>query len=230
MDDLKPETLVKTLAVPTRAAMLSALMGGLSLPASELAYRAGISTSTASHHLNHLLKDGFVRVRKIGRHRYFELNGYETADVLERLNLIAPMVATGKKKGEASEGLKHARWCYDHLAGRLGVTIFKKLRTQRFIKTRSDDFELLDLTDNGNQFFSSMGINIEPLHNSRRKFAYECIDWSERKPHLAGALGAALAGEFVKRGWITEKSESRVVSITPKGQRWFSKNFDIQSL
>ncbi len=224
----KLEALTKTLAIPSKAAILAALMAGQSLPASELAYRAGVGASAASFHLNQLLDDGFVRVRKIGRHRYYEINGHELAGILERFSILTPVLRQVRTPRGQTEQLRGARWCYDHLAGELGVNILHALRTRKLIKTRTRNFEFLYLPEMGKQFFLQLGIDLAALQNGRRKFAYECIDWSERRPHLAGALGAEMAAVFVQRGWVQRKKGDRAVLLTGNGQKWLHQNFGLE--
>lgn len=221
------EALLRALSVPSKAAILSSLMGGVALPASELSFRAGVRTSTTSFHLAQLLQERLVRVRKIGRHRYYELNGFPVAELLERFDVNTPELATKNIRGCDHSELRKCRWCYDHLAGALGVSILSGLRRNKLIRTCSDNFELLELTRKGSAFFSSLGIEAGSIRQTRRKFAYECIDWSERRPHLAGALGATLAEKMVSQRWVKAKTPDRIAVVTPRGKRWLAENLDV---
>ncbi|MGK2740360.1 ArsR/SmtB family transcription factor [Tepidicaulis sp. LMO-SS28] len=221
------EALVRALSVPSRATILSSLMGGVALPASELSFRAGVCMSTTSFHLAQLLQEKLVRVRKIGRHRYYELNGFPVAELLERFDVNTPELSTRNIRDCNHTELRKCRWCYDHLAGALGVGILSGLRQKELIRTRSDNFELLELTRKGSAFFSSLGIEGASVRQSRRKFAFECIDWSERRPHLAGVLGAALADKMVIQGWVKAKTPDRIAVLTASGKRWLAENFDL---
>lgn len=222
----KPDAMLKSLVVPSKSAILSSLMGGLALPASELSFRAGVGLSTTSFHLTQLEEDGILRVRKIGRHRYYELNGFEVAEALERVGFV-PVVSESKTRGPQSGELRKSRWCYDHLAGETGVQILLAMRKEKLIRTRSDDFELLDITKKGDVFFSSLGMDVADLGGLRRKIAYECIDWSERRPHLAGSLGASFAGILVRKGYLLDKAPDRVAKFTRAGRKWLNDTLSV---
>lgn len=187
---------------PARATMLAALADGQALPAGELARRAGVHPATASAHLRRLVEGGLIRVRLQGRHRYHELSGPDVAAALEAIALIAPPAPVRSlRQHRAASGLAEARTCYDHLAGRRGV----ELRDQLLA---TDAIRLVDardhvLTERGEGLLAQLGIDPESLRATRRIFARCCIDWTDRRPHLAGALPAAITAAFLNRGWLT---------------------------
>ncbi len=200
---------------PTRAAILSALLGGQSLPASELARRAHITAQTASTHLTKLVDGGLLQVRQNGRHRYFSLKNAEVARALEVLAIIAPPSPAPKRKESAEyRELCFARTCYDHLAGTLGVAMIQSFLQQGLL-TQSDDS--YHLTLHGTDWLAAQGIDESALHKSRRHFTRTCLDWSERQDHLAGALGAALANWLFEQQWVKRVSGTRAVYLTDAG-------------
>ncbi|MBV8177662.1 MAG: helix-turn-helix transcriptional regulator [Mycobacterium sp.] len=187
---------------PARAAMLAALAGGRALPAGELARRAGVHPATASTHLRRLTEGGLIRVRVQGRHRYHEIVNPEVATVLEAIAQIAPPTPTrSPSQHRAAGSLFEARTCYDHLAGRCGVQLRDRLLAAAAIRCLDDrDHEL---TDRGQCLLDELGIDLATVRASRRVFARSCIDWTDRRVHLAGALPAAITSEFLARGWLT---------------------------
>lgn len=210
---------------PTRAAMLSALMSGQALPASELALRAHITPQTASSHLAKLLQGNLVRVTSIGRHRYYSLKNSEVARILELLQVIAPPPEnTPQRKPKIAPELCHARTCYDHLAGKLGVMLTESLISHGYIYEIE---QVYHLTDNGQILVQSWDIDYEKVKQKRRKFAYACLDWSERRFHLAGALGSAIAEVFFHRGWVKRLPETRALSVTSAGVEMLHTEFNL---
>jgi DNA-binding transcriptional ArsR family regulator len=187
---------------PARSAMLAALAGGRALPAGELARRAGVQPATASTHLRRLTEAGLIRVRAQGRHRYHEIVDPEVATVLEAIAQIAPPAPIRSlSQHRAACALFEARTCYDHLAGRRGVQLRDRLLAAAAIRVLDDrDHEL---TDRGQYLLDELGIDLASLRASRRVFARSCIDWTDRRVHLAGALPAAITSEFLARGWLT---------------------------
>ncbi len=208
-----------TLAVPSKAAILAALMSGQSLPASELAFRSATSFQTTSFHLKQLLQDGFLDVRCLGRHRYYTLKSQTVAEVLEKLSILTPVLREKQSSKGQTEAMRRARMCYDHIAGRLGVSMMESFRAHGYLSSSRQTAGDLELTAKGEAYFSGLGINVQSVENSRRKMAYECIDWSERTPHLAGLLGALLSQSFQERGWIRKHSTDRALILTPSGRR-----------
>jgi DNA-binding transcriptional ArsR family regulator len=220
-------SLPATLAVPSKTAILSALMSGLSLPAGELAYRAAVSYPTTSFHLKQLLNDGYVKVRRMGRHRYYELADAHVAEALEKLSLLTPALRERRPPKSQTEEIRRARMCYDHVAGRLGVALLQSLRAHGYLHARAGSSEELDISDLGKAFFSRFGIDVDALYTGRRKIAFECTDWSERTAHLGGALGCGLGAELQERGWIKRHSTDRALIVTPAGRRTMPKVFGI---
>jgi DNA-binding transcriptional ArsR family regulator len=182
--------------------MLAALAGGRALPAGELARRAGVRPAVASVHLRRLTEAGLIRVRVQGRHRYHEIVNPEVATVLEAIAQIAPPTAPRSlTQHHAACALSEARTCYDHLAGRRGVQLRDRLLAASAIRSLDDrDHEL---TDRGQHVLNELGIDLAALRASRRVFARSCIDWTDRRVHLAGALPAAITSVFLARGWLT---------------------------
>jgi DNA-binding transcriptional ArsR family regulator len=196
---------------PARAAMLAALAGGQALPAGELARVARVHPATATAHLRRLIDGGLVRVRAQGRHRYHELAGPEVAAVLEALaQLSAPVPVRSLRQQRNTDALAEARTCYDHLAGRRGV----QLRDRLLDANALQPVDGLDhaLTEHGRQLLSELGIDPCPLLAGRRVLARSCLDWTQRKPHLAGALPSALTTELLSRGWLA-RGEGRVLHV-----------------
>jgi len=204
---------------PARANMLTALMRGQALTASELAQEAGVALSTASGHLGRLQEAGLVGIEKQGRHRYFRLSGADVAGVLEGLMGVAARtghlrVRTGPRDPE----LRRARVCYDHLAGDAAVRMYDHLQTASMIVETGG---ALRITKAGERFFSALGIDLNALANGRRPLCRACLDWSERRHHLGGALGAALLNHIYDRGWAKRVPNSRVVTFTKAGTTRF---------
>ena len=211
------------IADPTRAAFLVALSDGQSLPASELARRAQVTASTASIQLAKLVEGGFLAVERNGRHRYYSLLDPEIAAALEALALIAPVrPASSLKQARVGSELQAARTCYDHLAGALGVALLESLQRQRLLTPK------LDVSPRGADRFARLGIEIDELARGRRPLTRACLDWTERRHHLAGALGAALATSFLERGWIERRPGSRAVRVTDSGRRGIARGLAIR--
>jgi DNA-binding transcriptional ArsR family regulator len=211
---------------PARAAMLAALFDGRALPASELAFRSGVSPQSASAHLAKLVDGGLLEVTSSGRHRLFRIASSEVAHALEALTAIArPAEIVALSQSTAMERLREARSCYDHLAGRLGVAVTDALLENRAIRKAGDDF---DVAENGDAFFSELGVDVGQARSSRRSFARYCIDWTERRPHLAGSLGAALFDRFLQAGWLRRRTSERALEITPAGELELARRFRIR--
>jgi DNA-binding transcriptional ArsR family regulator len=190
---------------PTRVAMLAALADGRALPAGELARRAGIRPATATAHLRKLAEGGLIRVRVQGRHRYHELNGPDVGMVLEALAQIAPPAPVRSlRQHHAAAALAEARTCYDHLAGQRGVQLRESLLAAGALHLLDDRDHVL--TSRGEQLIADLRIETSRLAASRRIFARCCNDWTQRRPHLAGALPAAITTQFLSRGWLSRGS------------------------
>ena len=209
-------------ADPTRATFLVALSAGQSLPASELARRAQVTASTASVQLAKLVDGGFLSVERNGRHRYYSLADPEIAAALEALAVIAPVrPASSLKQARVGSELQAARTCYDHLAGALGVALLESLQRQRLLTPK------LGVTPRGLDRFARLDIDIETLARGRRPLTRGCLDWTERRHHLAGALGAALSTTFLERGWIERRPDSRAVRMTDRGRRGIARELAV---
>jgi DNA-binding transcriptional ArsR family regulator len=204
---------------PARANMLTALMHGQALTATELAQEAGVELSTASGHLGKLKDASLVDIEKQGRHRYFRLSGADVASVLEGLMGVAARTGHLRlRTGPRDPELRRARVCYDHLAGDAAVRMYDRLQAAGMIAAAGG---VLRLTKAGERFFSALGIDLEAAANGRRPLCRACLDWSERRHHLAGALGAVLLNHIYDRGWAKRAANSRVVSFTNAGAARF---------
>jgi DNA-binding transcriptional ArsR family regulator len=198
-----------------RAAMLDALMDGRPRPAGELARSAGIAASTASEHLSRLLDGGLVTYEPDGRERRYRIASPAVAAAIEVLARLAPQVpARSLRVADRNEALRRARTCYDHLAGRLGVAVTEAL-VVRGILDRGDG--AYALTDKGERVLDRIGVDVVAARTRSRAFARECLDWSERRPHLAGALGAAVAAAFLEARWVRRRPNDRALVITDAG-------------
>jgi len=198
---------------PTRARMLAALMGGQYMAAGELAAAAGVSAPTASAHITKLLDAELVELRIQGRHRYLRLADAEIAHALEALSLVAERGAASRKWEQgAYKPLKAARTCYSHLAGELGVALFEGLLARGTLVAHDGQFVL---SDAGRDELMQLGVAL-PAPGAKR-YAYACVDWSERRDHLAGGLAVALLEHAVAQGWLRRQSGSRALTLTPPG-------------
>jgi DNA-binding transcriptional ArsR family regulator len=204
---------------PTRARMLSALMGGGWLAAGELATAAGVTAATASAHIAKLVDGELVVARTQGRHRYFRLADADIGHALEALSLVAERSANAAKWDHgAYKPLKAARSCYRHLAGELGVRLLDGLIARATVVRADGGFAL---TDAGRAELAALGVDVaQPVApTAARRFAYPCVDWSERRDHLAGTLAAALLDAAIERRWLLRTPESRALTLTPAGAR-----------
>lgn len=199
--------------------MLTELLGGQPLAAGELARRAGISSSGASNHLKQLLEGGLVTATASGRSRVYRLASAEVADALEALGRVAPpRKVRGLKDAQRYEAIAEARTCYDHLAGRLGVQLTRSLVTRRHLEEADGSFVV---SRRGERWFArELAIDIDALRRAPRAFALQCLDLTERQPHLAGALGAALARVFLERRYARRLPGTRALGLTPDGIAW----------
>lgn len=210
---------------PARASILSALLGGQSLPASELAYRAHITPQTASMHLAKLVEGGLLTVNQRGRHRYYALSSADVAHALEALAAIAPPPRPeARRDSPEHQQLCFARTCYDHLAGKVGVALTRQLVARGLLAAEDETFTL---TEQGAQWLKYWDIDEATLRKTRRHFARACLDWSERQDHLAGALGAAVTGKLFEMGWIARRPDTRAVRLTEAGRAGLLREFGI---
>lgn len=210
----------RLLGDPSRVEMLSALVDGRSLTARELAHGAGVSASTASFHLTKLSDAGLLMVRSQGRHHFYRVASPEVGEALQALLRIAP---TTKAKPAARRRNKvcFARTCYGHLAGVLGLAVAEALQRKGLIVPKGDEDFLL--TRKGEGFFARLDIDLEALRSGRRLLARQCLDWSERKPHLGGALGQAFTESLLRRKWLRKKPGSREIRVTKEGEAGLRK-------
>jgi DNA-binding transcriptional ArsR family regulator len=208
---------------PVRAEMLSALMAGRALTATELAAHAGITKQTGSTHLRRLLDARLVVVHAQGRHRYFAIANEDVAHLLERMTgIAADAVHVRLRTGPREPALRKARVCYDHLAGELAVSIYDRFMHEHWLEFAT---QTLSLTPEGERSLSGFGIDIERVRAQKRALCRACMDWSERRNHLAGALGAALLERIFERGWARRERASRLVVFRPSGERELSRAF-----
>lgn len=210
---------------PARANMLTALMSGRALTASELAAEAGIAPPTASAHLAKLESGGLVRRRRQGRHRYVTLADEEVGGMLEALSgLAAERGHLRTRTGPKDPALRRARVCYDHLAGELGVRLLDSLIADGRLTGAGDR---LAPSAAGRTFLAEIGIDLAALERARRPLVRTCLDWSARRSHLSGALGSALLDRFLALGWAKRTAGSRVVAFTPAGEAAFLSHFPV---
>jgi DNA-binding transcriptional ArsR family regulator len=208
-----------------RASMLEALLSGEATTAGELARQAGISRSGASAHLRKLRGGGLITEEAAGRNRLFQLASPELAEALEALARVAPVrPVLGLREAEAARALKRGRTCYDHLAGELGVAVTEALVRRRILRADDGNFSL---TKAGTAWFGELGVDVEAVRASRRSFARGCLDWSERRLHLAGSLGAALADAFFAHGWLRRLPGGRSVVLTNAGESWLREELEL---
>ena len=218
---------------PGRAGMLQALMDGRALTASELARFAGVTAQTASSHLARMTAAGLLAVEKQGRHRYHRLASPRVAQMIEAIMQVASDLEPARKRvsvGPRDAALRAARTCYDHLAGRLGVAVTDALVAGGYVELASDGGVV---TGSGIVLLRRIGIDVDCLsgrrgRHSARVLCRPCLDWSERRPHLAGAVGSALCAHSLTQGWIRRLARTRAVAITPKGARVLREDFGVR--
>jgi DNA-binding transcriptional ArsR family regulator len=206
---------------PTRGRMLLALMDGRALTATELALEGGVTASTASSHLSRLTAAGLVSIARQGRHRYFRIATPEVAAAIEGLMHIAPRQAPRQARpGPRDEGLRLARVCYDHLAGEGAVRLLQRLRERRILRGGDD---AMTLTSAGEAWCDDVGIDLATLRARRRPLCRPCLDWSERRTHLAGALGAALLDRLFALRYARRERDGRAVILSPRGEAFIER-------
>jgi DNA-binding transcriptional ArsR family regulator len=202
----------------SRGAMLTALMDGRSLTATELALEAGVTPSTASSHLARLIDARLLAIEKQGRHRYYRIATAEVARVMETLMAFAPERKHAKVRvGPRDESLRRARVCYDHLAGEAGVRLLNRMRERKLLDGTDDE---LSLTTRGETWAKTFGIDLAALHERRRPLCRPCLDWSERRAHLAGALGAAILERLFRLRYARREPGSRAIALSARGEQF----------
>jgi DNA-binding transcriptional ArsR family regulator len=213
-------SLAALIGEPARARILFALLDGRGLPASELAKRACVTCQTASSHLSKLKNGSLLQVIDQGRHRYYRIANARVAELLESMARLAPMKEGSTPDPAMRSPIQIARTCYNHLAGHLGVAITKAIVDRGLLKEIGRDYQL---TKCGAHWFTDFGIDPDSVQKSGRIFAKQCHDWSERRNHLAGALGSAMAERLFELEWIKRVQQSRAVKVTESGQRELRK-------
>lgn len=214
------------IAEPARTRMLCALMDGHARTSTELAAIAEVSASTASAHLTRLKEDGLVRLTLQGRHRYYSLAHAHVAQALEALMVISQNVGAQYVPTTPSR-LQFARSCYDHMAGTLAVQLHDHFVAAGGLVVVADGGGY-ELTASGEKAMAELGIGLEHVRAQRRRFACPCLDWSVRRSHLAGALGAALLQAFIRRRWLIQDLDSRALALTASGRKALSDRFGIE--
>ena len=208
----------------SRAIMLWNLLEGRAYTATELADCASVSRQTCSDHLSKMVEGGLLTFQKRGRHRYYKFVDENVAHALEKMAyLISPN--GGPPALSTQSGFGYARTCYDHLAGRVAVRLTDALVKEKIITSRFDEF---NVTHAGEEWFDKHGINIHELRRMKRKFVYPCLDWTERRNHLGGALGSAVLKLLFRNDWIRRRENSREVIVTPKGRIELRNEFSIE--
>ncbi|MCV9930320.1 helix-turn-helix domain-containing protein [Flavobacterium sp. LS1R49] len=210
---------------PTRASIMWALLDGRAFTATELAIVANTSPQNISMHLGKLLDASLLSVEKQGRHKYYRFSNKEIAYAIEGMaNLISPTTVSKKKSTEKLSPVKHCRTCYDHLAGKIGVALTNSMLEQNIIVDVDNDFEI---SQEGVKWFSDFGIDVDEVKKKRRLFLKPCLDWSERKNHMAGSLAASLLDKMLADDWLRRTTNSRAIIITGKGEKELHKQFKI---
>jgi DNA-binding transcriptional ArsR family regulator len=230
--DVTTDTAVARIAAaigePARARMLYCLMDNHARTSTELASVADVTPSTASVHLNRLKSERLVKVLAQGKHRYYSLDGPDVASALEGLIVLAGG-GRGTFVPSTPTRLCAARTCYDHIAGTLGVLLHDRLKTLSLIAADPKaSGNAYDITANGAKVLAVLGIDIEDVRTSRRRFAFACLDWSVRRPHVGGALGAALLQHALKKRWVVQDLDSRALSVTNVGRRQILDRLGLQ--
>jgi DNA-binding transcriptional ArsR family regulator len=220
-DPLDVAALGALIGDPARARMLTALMNGIALTATELALEAEVAPSTASTHLAKLTAAHLLAIEQQGRHRYFRLADHEVAEMLEHLGEMSSRSNQRARIGPSDPSLRAARVCYDHLAGERGVWLFEAMKKRRLLTGR----DAIEISSSGETFFTRFGIDVAQLASGRRPLCRTCLDWSERRHHLAGALGAALLQRVFALKWARRELNTRAVVFSPSGERLFREEF-----
>jgi DNA-binding transcriptional ArsR family regulator len=212
---------------PTRATVLWVLLDGKAFTATELSIAANTSPQNMSMHLNKLLKAGLLAAESQGRHRYYRFAEKEVAYAIEALAGLVPAGIQKNIAGDAGNtAIKYCRTCYDHLAGKVGVLITDSLLKQQLLVDKGN--KSFEISSKGTKWFMNLGIDIDSLQGERRVLIKPCLDWSERRYHIAGSLGAALLEMMLSSGWIRRTRQSRAIVITGKGQQAIYKHFKVQ--
>jgi DNA-binding transcriptional ArsR family regulator len=219
------------LADPSRVAMMWALMDGRRLPAGDLARIAGIRASTASEHLARLVEAGWLGAEQVGRHRYIRIIHPGVAELLETMAVVGGATPKSLREVGPTGAMRLARSCYDHLAGQAGVALTRALLTNNVLQEEGPGYLV---TVSGRGRFAALGIDTDALtaeaRTRRRHFARACLDWSERREHVAGLLGSALLTLVLERGWFARKADTRALRLTNDGRRALQREFGVRLL
>jgi DNA-binding transcriptional ArsR family regulator len=227
--DVAASAIAAAIGEPARARMLYCLSDGHARTSTELAVVANVSPSTASVHLQRLKALRLVKVVAQGKHRYYSLEGADVAAALEALSVLAG----GSRDTfvpNTPHRLRAARTCYDHIAGALGVSLHDRFTALGWLTAGSRDRGAYDLSPGGAKAFDALGIDTRATRALRRRFACACLDWSERRPHVGGALGAAILSLTLKRRWVTQDLDSRALTVTSLGRREMRTRFGLHEL
>jgi len=219
--------IASAIAEPARARILSSLLDGHARTSTELAVIAEVSPSTASVHLNRLKEENLIKVLAQGKHRYYSLSGSDVATALEALSVLAG----GPRRRfvpNTPTHLRAARTCYDHIAGTLGVALHDRMKTLGWLESKPAKSGAYDLSKEGSSALGKLGIDIAAARAERRRFAFACLDWSERRSHLGGAIGAAILTIALKKKWLTQHFDSRALEITGNGRREIKACFGVE--
>lgn len=210
-------TVASLLGEPARTRILTALLTGRALTAKELAYFAGVTAATASSHLSRLLAGNLLSMERQGRHHYYRLRSAEVAQAIEGLMAVASIPSNGwPPHGHVEPALREARLCYDHMAGRLGVAVCDLLLRRRYVVLADGGGEV---TPNGERFLAGLGVDLPRARSAKRHYCRGCIDWTERRHHISGAVGAALAAAFLAQRLVERIADSRALAVTPLGRK-----------
>lgn len=227
--DATASSIAAAIGEPARARMLYCLIDGRARTSTELAVVGDVTPSTASVHLQRLKACRLVQVHAQGKHRYYSLGGTRVAAALEALSVLAG----GSRDAfvpNTPDHLRAARTCYDHIAGTLGVALHDRLKALGWLSRSSPRDHSYQLTPAGARALSTLGIDVDATRALRRSFAFACLDWSERRPHLGGALGAAFLALALKRKWLAHEMDSRALNVTRFGQRELRARFGLDGL
>jgi DNA-binding transcriptional ArsR family regulator len=232
MDVIDPDAAVAPIAAAigelARARMLYCLVDGRARTSTELAVVAGVTPSTASVHLQRLKTQRLVKVLAQGKHRYYSLDRPDVAAALEALNVLASGAGQSFMPN-TPQRLRSARTCYDHIAGTLGVSLFDRFAALGWISVGAHS-DACDVTPAGRTAFHTLGVDLDAARALRRRFAFACLDWSERRPHLGGALGAAVLQLALRRRWVARDLDSRILRVMPAGRRELTARIGLTSV
>lgn len=212
---------------PARARMLYSLLDGRARTSTELAVVAAVAPPTASAHLTRLKAENLVAVRAQGKHRYYALKTAHVARALEGLSVLAGAPRVDFQPSTPAP-YRVARTCYDHMAGSVAVHLLERFRALHWLRASASSANALELMREGAAGFAALGVELEAVHFARRRFAYGCLDWSERRMHLAGALGSALLKTLLARRWVERELDNRALTITARGRRELKQRLEIE--